>query len=237
MSKNSRLTFFIFFALVLGVGLGYYLNVNTFSVYNEQITTADNRAKAIDLELVKITDTTASSFAALKTEKAQMLKVRKDSEVLREKKLEPLTLLSDIFLRLIKMIVAPLVFTTLVVGVAKVGDIKAVGRIGGKTMLWFISASLLSLLLGLIMVNLFKPGEAMHLPLPSSNVDTGIQKTALSLKDFIAHIVPKSMTEAMATNEILQIVVFSLFFGVATAAIGEKGQIVINFFDAVAHVI
>jgi len=237
MSKNSRLTFFIFFALVLGVGLGYYLNVNTFSVYNEQITTADNRAKAIDLELVKITDTTASSFAVLKTEKAQMLKVRKDSEVLREKKLEPLTLLSDIFLRLIKMIVAPLVFTTLVVGVAKVGDIKAVGRIGGKTMLWFISASLLSLLLGLIMVNLFKPGEAMHLPLPSSNVDTGIQKTALSLKDFIAHIVPKSMTEAMATNEILQIVVFSLFFGVATAAIGEKGQIVINFFDAVAHVI
>eukprot|EP01132_Coremiostelium_polycephalum_P018692 gene18692-22266_t len=135
------------------------------------------------------------------------------------------------------MIVAPLVFSTLVVGVAKVGDIKAVGRIGGKTMLWFLSASLLSLVLGMIMVNIFKPGEAMHLPLPPSNIDTGIHKVALSMKDFISHIVPKSMAEAMATNEILQIVVFSLFFGVATAAIGEKGQVIIHFFDAVAHVI
>ncbi|RZL05758.1 MAG: dicarboxylate/amino acid:cation symporter, partial [Pedobacter sp.] len=115
--------------------------------------------------------------------------------------------------------------------------INAVGRIGGKTMLWFLSASLLSLILGMIMVNIFKPGEAMNLPLPPSNIDTGIQKVALSLKDFISHIFPKSMVEAMATNEILQIVVFSLFFGVATAAIGEKGHIIITFFDSVAHVI
>lgn len=237
MSKSNRLTFFIFVALILGVGLGYYLNVSSFSVYNEKITASDMRSKAIDAEISRIPDTTVSGYALLKAEKTAVLKTRKENETLREKALEPLTLLSDIFLRLIKMIVAPLVFTTLVVGVAKVGDIKAVGRIGGKTMLWFLSASLLSLVLGLIMVNIFKPGEAMHLPLPSSNVDTGIHKTALSLKDFIAHIVPKSMAEAMATNEILQIVVFSLFFGVATAAIGEKGQIVISFFDAVAHVI
>ena len=135
------------------------------------------------------------------------------------------------------MIVAPLVFTTLVVGVAKVGDIKAVGRIGGKTMLWFISASLMSLLFGMVLVNLWKPGEAMNLPLPSSHADTGIKATALSVKDFIAHIVPKSFAESMATNEILQIVIFSLFFGVATAAIGEKGKVVIEFFDSVAHII
>nr|WP_068887398.1 dicarboxylate/amino acid:cation symporter [Pedobacter panaciterrae] len=237
MSKNNRLTFFIFLALVLGVALGYYLNVSSFSTYNDNIANADNKVKAIDAQIIKIKDTTSTSFLALNAEKLAVEKVRHANETLREKKLEPLTLLSDIFLRLIKMIVAPLVFSTLVVGVAKVGDIKAVGRIGGKTMLWFMSASLLSLVLGLIMVNIFKPGEAMNLPLPPSNIDTGIHKVALSLKDFISHIVPKSMTEAMATNEILQIVVFSLFFGVATAAIGEKGQIIVKFFDSVAHVI
>ena len=237
MSKNNKLTFFIFFALVLGVILGYGLNVKTFNTYNTNILSADNQVKNIDFKLSAIKDTTVSQYAVLKMDKKAALQVRKENETIREKKLEPLTLLSDIFLRLIKMIVAPLVFATLVVGVAKVGDIKAVGRIGGKTMLWFVSASLLSLILGLILVNIFKPGEAMHLPLPSSNSDTGIQKVALSMKDFISHIVPKSMAEAMATNEILQIVVFSLFFGVATAAIGEKGKIIIEFFDAVAHVI
>lgn len=237
MSKNNRLTFFIFLALVLGVALGYYLNVKSFTVYNDNIAASDVRVKAIDGQLLKVTDSASVAYKALISEKKATEQVRKDNEVLREKKLEPLTLLSDIFLRLIKMIVAPLVFTTLVVGVAKVGDINAVGRIGGKTMLWFLSASLLSLILGMIMVNIFKPGEAMNLPLPPSNIDTGIQKVALSLKDFISHIFPKSMVEAMATNEILQIVVFSLFFGVATAAIGEKGQIIITFFDSVAHVI
>lgn len=230
MSKNNRLTFFIFLALVLGIGLGYYLNVQTFSPYNNSILAADAKIKTIDAEIIKLKDTTGTAYQALNLQKKATEKSRHESEKIREKKLEPLTLLSDIFLRLIKMIVAPLVFSTLVVGVAKVGDIKAVGRIGGKTMLWFLSASLLSLVLGMIMVNIFKPGEAMHLPLPPSNIDTGIHKVALSMKDFISHIVPKSMAEAMATNEILQIVVFSLFFGVATAAIGEKGQVIIHFF-------
>jgi Na+/H+-dicarboxylate symporter len=237
MSKNNRLTFFIFLALILGVILGYVLNVNSFDVYNNNIITADSRVESIDTRLSSIKDTAGTDYIRLNAEKKAVLKARKENETVREKKLEPLTLLSDIFLRLIKMIVAPLVFATLVVGVAKVGDIKAVGRIGGKTMLWFVSASFLSLFLGLIMVNIFKPGEAMNLPLPSSHTETGIQKVALSTKDFISHIVPKSMAEAMSTNEILQIVVFSLFFGVATAAIGEKGKIIIEFFDAVAHVI
>lgn len=237
MSKHNRLTFFIFLALILGVGLGYYLNVSSFGAYNETISKSEVRIKAIDSQLLGIKDTASVNYKSLNTEKAEVTKARQDTEKAREKDLEPLTLLSDIFLRLIKMIVAPLVFTTLVVGVAKVGDIKAVGRIGGKTMLWFISASLLSLLLGMILVNIFKPGEAMHLPLPPSNIDTGVHTVALSLKDFISHIVPKSFAESMATNEILQIVVFSLFFGVATAAIGEKGHVVISFFDSVAHVI
>lgn len=237
MSKQNRLTFFIFLALILGVALGYYLNVKSFNAYNNTIYAAEVKVKALDSKLLLATDTSSAVHKNLTLEKKQVIANSQLTEKTREKALEPLTLLSDIFLRLIKMIVGPLVFTTLVVGVAKVGDIKAVGRIGGKTMLWFISASFLSLLLGMIMVNIFKPGEAMNLPLPPSNIDTGVKGVALSMKDFISHIVPKSFVEAMATNEILQIVVFSLFFGVATAAIGEKGHVVISFFDSVSHVI
>ena len=237
MSSKNRLTLFIFIALIVGVAVGYYLNVNSFNKNNNAIVSADAQIKKIETQMSNLGDTTLAQFATLKVEKAAQVKIRKENEIQREKKLEPFTLLSDIFLRLIKMIVAPLVFTTLVVGVAKVGDIKAVGRIGGKTMLWFLSASLMSLVLGMVMVNIFKPGEAMNLPLPSSHTDTGIKGAALSVKDFISHIVPKSFAESMATNEILQIVVFSLFFGVATAAIGEKGKIVIEFFDSVAHII
>lgn len=236
MQKN-KLTLFIFIALVVGIVAGYLLNVNWIGQYNDQIAKADKQATNLEVQLAKTTDTTSVAYLAMKTERKAQLSIRKKNETIRDKKLEPFTLLSDIFLRLIKMIVAPLVFTTLVVGVAKVGDINAVGRIGGKTMLWFLSATLLSLTLGMILVNVFRPGETMNLPLPDASIDTGIQKAALSLKDFITHVFPKSFAEAMANNEILQIVVFSLFFGVATAAIGEKGAIVIKAMDAFAHVI
>ncbi len=150
--------------------------------------------------------------------------------------LEPFSLLADIFLKLIKMIVAPLVFTTLVVGVAKQGDIKAVGRVGGKTLLWFLGGSFVSLFLGMLLVNFFEPGTAMHLPIPDA-ASSNATAAALSLRDFIGHIFPTSIFEAMSKNEILQVVVFSLFFGVATAALGEKGEIVIRALDAMAHVI
>lgn len=236
MAKN-KLTLYIFIALITGIAAGYILNINWIGSYNEKIISADNQAKSIQAKLTTISDTTSAQYLSLKTQRDEQIAIRRENDTVREKKLEPLTLLSDIFLRLIKMIVAPLVFTTLVVGVAKVGDIKAVGRIGGKTMLWFVSASLLSLILGMILVNIFKPGEAMNLPLPDTHLSTGIQKTALSFRDFIAHVFPKSFAESMANNEILQIVVFSLFFGVATAAIGEKGEIVIKAMDAIAHVI
>ena len=117
-----------------------------------------------------------------------------------------ISLFTDIFLRLIKMIIAPLVFTTLVVGVAHMGDTKAVGRIGGKAMVWFVSASLVSLLLGLVMVNILRPGDNLNLPLPDASA-TNLNAASLSLKDFVTHLVPKSAVEAMANNEILQIVV------------------------------
>jgi Na+/H+-dicarboxylate symporter len=154
-----------------------------------------------------------------------------------EKVTEPFSLLPDVFLRLIKMIVAPLVFFTLVVGVAKLGDIGSVGRIGAKTLLWFVSASLVSLMLGMLLVNLFKPGIAMHLPLPAKDVASVVTGGGLSLKEFLHHVFPTSIIDAMARNEILQIVVFALFFGVATAHMGEPGKHIIKVFDTIAHII
>lgn len=148
---------------------------------------------------------------------------------------DKIKLLTTIFLRLIQMIIAPLVFSTLVVGIAKLGDVGAVGRIGGKTMLWFISASLISLVLGMVLVNLFQPGLAMNLPIPAAGADSGVSATGMTLEHFVTHVFPKSVVEAMATNEILQIVVFSIFFGVATAAIGEKGEPIVKLLDSVGH--
>lgn len=148
-------------------------------------------------------------------------------------------ILTTIFLRLIQMIIAPLVFSTLVVGIAKLGDLKTVGRVGGKALLWFISASLASLLLGMVLVNFFKPGEGINL---SSADATGAQdligKTQeFSFSKFVEHVFPRSVFEAMATNEILQIVVFSIFFGVATAALGDYGKTVARGLEAVSHII
>jgi Na+/H+-dicarboxylate symporter len=147
-----------------------------------------------------------------------------------------ISILTDIFLRLVKMIIAPLVFSTLVVGVAKLGDIKAVGRIGGKTMLWFISATFVSLFLGLILVNIMQPGHSLNLPLPDTHASSGVAASSMTLKGFFQHVFPDSVVNAMAHNEILQIVIFALFFGVATAAIGTAGDIVVKFMDSVAHI-
>jgi Na+/H+-dicarboxylate symporter len=144
---------------------------------------------------------------------------------------------TDVFLRLIKMIIAPLVFSTLVVGIAKLGDIKAVGRIGGKTLLWFMCASFLSLLLGLLIMNALSLGSELNLPMPAAGAPTGIDASTITFKGFITHIFPRNIFEALANNEILQIVVFSVFFGIATASIGEQGQIVIKALDALAHII
>ncbi|HOZ81753.1 MAG TPA: dicarboxylate/amino acid:cation symporter [Bacteroidia bacterium] len=147
-----------------------------------------------------------------------------------------ISILSDIFLRLIKMIIAPLVFATLVVGVAKVGDFKSVGRIGLKTILYFQFATILALLLGLLLVNFFEPGKIMNLQIPAQSASTGVSAKGLNAKDFITHVIPKSIVEAMANNDILPIVVFALFFGLAAAAVGEKAKMVVNAMDAVSHI-
>ncbi|PKQ71025.1 C4-dicarboxylate ABC transporter [Aeromonas sobria] len=147
-----------------------------------------------------------------------------------------ITILTDIFLRLIKMIIAPLVFTTLVVGIAKMGDTRTVGRIGAKTLGWFMLASLMSLSLGLVMVTLMQPGVGLSLSLPNDTASSGIAAGAISLKDFVTHAIPKSVVEAMATNEILQIVVFSLFFGLAAAALGDLAKPVVLLMASAAEI-
>lgn len=147
-----------------------------------------------------------------------------------------LNLLSKIFLRMIKMIIGPLIFSILTVGIAKLGDFKLVGRIGAKTLGYFYFATLLSLLTGLISVNILRPGKMMQIPLPNAGADTGIEVKKMTMENFITHLFPQSFFEALATNEILQIVVFSVFFGIATAAIGDHGKIIIKGLDAVSEV-
>lgn len=148
-------------------------------------------------------------------------------------------LLTTIFLRLVQMVISPLVFTTLVVGIAKLGDLSSVGRVGGKALLWFVSASLISLLLGMVLVNFFQPGSAINLDTADlEGAKDLIGKTQdFSLQKFIEHVFPKSFIESMAQNEILQLVVFSIFFGVGTTALGEKGKPIVKALDAAAHII
>ena len=184
-NNRNRLTTFILGALVLGIVVGYTLN----------LTMAEPK-----------------KFA------------------------EYMSLLTTMFLRLIKMIIAPLVFSTLVVGIARMGDAKEVGRIGAKALGWFIIASLISLSLGLVLVNLFRPGDAMVGLMPATGTATGLATASMSLKEFITHLIPASIIDGMAKNEILQIVVFSVFFGTAAAAVGERANPMVDAIDGVAHV-
>jgi Na+/H+-dicarboxylate symporter len=142
---------------------------------------------------------------------------------------------STVFLRLIKMIIAPLVFSTLVVGIGHMSGAGAVGRVGGKAMLWFVTASLVSLALGLFLVNLFEPGVGIHQAV--SGVSSGIDAHAMTLDGFIKHVFPDSAIRPMVDNEILQIVVFSMFFGVACASMGERAKIVLDSIESLSHII
>ncbi len=145
------------------------------------------------------------------------------------------TIVTTVFLRLIKMIIAPLVFATLVVGIAKMGDMSSVGRVGLKAFAWFMGASLMSLGLGLALVNFFAPGVGLDIPLPDASATSGITATGLTLQEFVLHLVPSSIVDGMAKNEILQIVVFSVFFGAACAAIGEKGRVLVDALEGVSY--
>ncbi|MEJ5030381.1 MULTISPECIES: dicarboxylate/amino acid:cation symporter [unclassified Comamonas] len=147
-----------------------------------------------------------------------------------------IAIVSDVFLRLIKMLIGPLVFSTLVVGIAHMGDAASVGRVFFKAMMWFLTASLVSLLLGMVLANVLQPGANLGLPLPDVSAATNLATGKFTLREFINHTVPKSFAEAMANNEILQIVVFSMFFGVAMAALGDKAKTLLAAIDELSHV-
>ena len=147
------------------------------------------------------------------------------------------SILSDIFLRLIKMVIAPLVFATVVSGIAGMGDAKAVGRIGGKALAWFITASLVSLLIGMVFANLLQPGGSLTLALPEKDAATNLKTGGMNLKEFVTHVFPASFFQAMATNEILQILVFSCFFGFAIASLkGEPAVTITHFVSELTEV-
>ncbi|NWB67893.1 dicarboxylate/amino acid:cation symporter [Pseudomonas sp. I8001] len=126
------------------------------------------------------------------------------------------SMVTDVFLRLIKMVIAPLVLATLISGVASMADSGSIGRVGLKAMTWFLIASVVSLLIGLTLANLFQPGAGLTLSV-AANGNSGLNTASFNLSGFLSHVFPRSIVEAMGNNEVLQIVVFSLFFGAALA--------------------
>jgi len=150
-----------------------------------------------------------------------------------------LSIITDAFLRLIKMVIAPLVFASLVSAIARMGNATEIGRVGIKTMAWFLGASCISLMVGLVMAHWLQPGAALHL-----HVDAQVSPVAVSssnaesfgLTDFMTHLIPRSIVEAMANNEILQIVVFSIFIGTAAAALREKASKLVELVEQLAAI-
>ena len=145
-------------------------------------------------------------------------------------------MITDIFLRLIKMIVAPLVFATLVAGIVHMGDTASLGRVGAKTMAWFIGATVVSLVLGMVLVNVLQPGINSGLDLASATGSSGVEAKHVDMFTTITEMVPKSIFEAMANTTMLQIVIFSVFFGVALTAVGPKAVPIVKGVDALVEV-
>jgi len=186
--RPSRLSLFIFIAMLLGMALGTWIHETS-------------------------TTKAATKFAG------------------------DIHFLTAIFLNLVKLIIAPLVISTLVVGIARMGNGKAIGRIGARTVAWFLLASFISLFLGVVLVNLFQPGMHIHLPnLPDQNTALPLPPSDISFQSFVTHAFPSSIVDAMATNMILQIVVFSIFFGLAAAAVGAPAQPVIKGLEALSRI-
>jgi Na+/H+-dicarboxylate symporter len=223
-NKKNRLISIIIISMLLGIILGYGINR---SITNNTPKTELSYIKAKAHGNKEFEKQLTAAYDEMDTNRLK--KAKRDAAA-------NFSILSDIFLRLIKMIIAPLVLSVLVMGVAKVGDFKSVGRIGGKTIVYFTFATLLALSLGLIIVNLFEPGKVMALDLPASNADAGVKANAQNASNFIAHIVPDSIIRVMAENEILPIVIFALFFGVAAASIGEQGKPMIKAMDSLSHI-
>ena len=220
--KKNKLISFILIAMILGLVVGFGINkyiTNNKFVYNK------SKLESISNPVIK-----KEAEKSIKIYEEKLFKAQKKEVA------SYFSILSDIFLHLIKMIIAPLVLAVLVIGVAKVGDFKSVGRIGLKTLLYFTSATIIALALGLVIVNIFEPGKVMHLDLPDNKIETGIQNNSQTSKNFIDHVIPESLIRSMAANDILPIVVFALFFGLAASGVGEHGKPIIKAFESLSHV-
>jgi Na+/H+-dicarboxylate symporter len=220
--KKNKLIGLILLSMLLGLFIGFLINN---SITQNKFEYSQQQLESISNPLVKKQIVTAIK----KYEEKSFRDYKKDIA-------SNFSILSDIFLHLIKMIIAPLVLAVLVIGVAKVGDFKSVGRIGLKTLVYFTSATLIALALGLVIVNVFEPGKTMHLDLPDSTIETGIKTNQQNSKNFIDHVIPESIIRSMASNDILPIVVFAIFFGVAAAGVGAQGKPVITAFESLSHV-
>ncbi len=216
MNKKNRLIILITIGLVLGVVIGYFINTSITQPFQDVQNNLDIKNITAKQEAVKF--------------------IEKANENYKKNIASNFSILSDIFLRLIKMIIAPLVFSVLVVGVAKVGSFKTMGRIGLKTMIYFTTATIIALVMGLVIVNTFEPGRKMTLKMPDIDAKSGIENKKQDAKNFISHVIPDSIFNAMANNEVLPIVVFSLFFGIALASIGAKGDGLVHAVDTLSEV-
>ncbi|MGE0568931.1 MAG: dicarboxylate/amino acid:cation symporter [Bacteroidia bacterium] len=220
--KENKLIVLIGLAMVFGILIGYIVNRNVTSSRFEYGRWHFNHIK--NEQVKKKVEKAVANY-----EEHQLKQAKLDAS-------SGFSVLSDIFLRMIKMIIAPLVFAVLVIGIAKLGDFKSVGRIGVKTILYFTTATIIALFIGLVLVNIFKPGEVMHLDLPETGANSGVKVEKQTSKNFINHVIPESVIGSMAENEILPIVVFALFFGVAAAAVKEQGKAIVKACDSLAHV-
>ncbi len=147
-----------------------------------------------------------------------------------------LSIITDVFLRLIRMVIAPLVFSTLVAGIAHMEDSAAVGRVGVKALVWFFGAALISLVIGMVMVQIVDPGVGVNLPRDIAAEASSVSTAGFTLKEFISHMVPSSIVDAMAKNEVLQIVVFSVFVGTAISQLDDKAPALITAAEQLAQV-
>jgi Na+/H+-dicarboxylate symporter len=219
MLKKNFLIISILIAMLLGVLIGTVINRKYSSVY------------------AGIKQQSIINYSSLPEKDRHYLikQIDRDEKQQKKEASSPFSLLSDIFLRLIKMIISPLVLSVLIVGVAKIGDFKTVGRMGIKTLVYFTCATLIALSIGLVIVNVFEPGKKIHIDMPEAGAENGVKIQPQTAKNFVSHIIPESVIDSMAHNEILPIVVFAIFFGVAAASLGNKGKIIIEFIDAVSH--
>lgn len=220
-SKNKLISF-ILISMVLGLIVGYAVNISL--TKNKFIYDPAKFEVIHEPAVKKLVESHIHAYEAKKFKESK-------KEIASN-----YSILSDIFLHLIKMIIAPLVLAVLIIGVAKVGDFKSVGRIGLKTLVYFTSATLVALALGLTIVNIFEPGKVMRLDKPDTTAEIALAANTQTSKNFIDHVIPESIVRAMSSNDILPIVVFALFFGVAAAATGDYGKPIIHLFDSLSHI-